>query len=39
MEHYFAIERNGILIDATARMNLENMMLSKESGQQKPHIV
>ena len=35
MEHYLAIKKNEVLIDATMWMNLENIMLSKRSQSQK----
>ena len=35
MEYYSAIKRNEVLIHATIRMNLENIMLSERSLTQK----
>ena len=35
MEHYSAIKRNGVLINATTWIKLENILLSKRSQSQK----
>ena len=39
MKYYSALKRNGVLINATKLMNLEDIMLIKEVNHKRQHIV